>query len=105
MNRRSVENLPGQSKQISPEDEFKLQPLHVISCNIRSLLGKIGELSHLLEMFDVHVVCIQETWLDASVQSPALPNFRIISRRDRSNGPNRGGVLTYARNDMNSCFS
>ena len=72
------------------------------SCTIRSLLGKVGELTHLLVSLDVHVVCVQESWLDASVENPVLPNYVVVSRRDRCPGPNRGGVITYARQDLNN---
>ena len=45
---------------------------------------------------------MQESWLDDSVPSFVLPNFVKILRRDRSKGPNRGGIITYARSDVNN---
>ena len=64
--------------------------------------GKIDELSCVVKANDVHIVCVQESWLDASVPNPVLPNFVIVSRRDRSQGSNRGGIITYARSDVNN---
>ena len=34
--------------------------------------------------------------------NPVLPGFVKVSRRDRRQGPNRGGVITYARVDVNN---
>ncbi len=39
--------------------------------------------------------------MDASVESPSISNYIVISRRDRSDTPNRGGVLMLARQDFN----
>ena len=100
--RRSSETNPGESRQESPPDEFRLQPLHVLSCNIRSLIGKIAELYHMLEVLQIHILCIQETWLDESMPNPAIPNYHIIGRRDRNASDNRGGVIVYARLDVNN---
>ena len=38
--------------------------------------------------------------MNASIEEKQMPNYRIISRRDRSEGENRGGVATYARVDV-----
>ena len=100
--RRSREADPGESRHESPSHEFRLQPLHVLSCNFKSAMGKLGELRCLVEQRDIQIICIQESWLDASVEDPELPNFYVVGRRDRSHGPNRGGVITYARVDCNS---
>ena len=65
-------------------------------------MGKIGELRCFLEDHDIHIVCIQESWLDASIENPVLPNYYVVARRDRSEKANRGGVITYARQDFNN---
>ena len=44
---------------------------------------------------------LQETWLDASVEHVNIPGYKIISRRDRHENENRGGILTLAREDFN----
>jgi hypothetical protein len=100
--RRSQEEVSGQSRHESPPHEFNLQPLHMLSCNIRSLMGKIRELRCFLEEHDIYIVCIQESWLDASVENPVLPNYYVVARKDRSHKANRGGVITYARQDFNN---
>ena len=44
---------------------------------------------------------VQETWLDASHGQIFIPNYKVVSRRDRKNETNRGGILTLSRNDFN----
>ena len=55
-----------------------------------------------LENLQPHIVMLQETWLDASVESVNVPGYTIISRRDRSKTENRGGVMTLCRSDFNA---
>ena len=69
--------------------------------NIQCLCARLAELSHHLDMYRPHVVCIQETWLDKSIKDPIVPGYNVCSRRDRHAGNNRGGVLTLVREDFN----
>ena len=62
----------------------------------------IAELEVALKRLRPQIVMLQETWLDASTESPRIEGYRIISRRDRSASPNRGGILTLVRNDSNA---
>ena len=55
---------------------------------------------HLLQLRP-HIVFLQETWLDAPVESVTIANYRIVSRKDRKDTTNRGGILTLVRNDLN----
>ena len=73
----------------------------VYSVNIRCLKSHLSELCFHLEEQKPHVVCIQETWLDKSTKEIEVPGYQVISRRDRHEGENRGGVLTLSRNDFN----
>ena len=68
--------------------------------NIRCLLSNFAELSHQVKELSPHVILLQETWLNASIEEVLLPNYKIVARRDRSDGENRGGILTYARTDI-----
>ena len=49
-----------------------MQPLIVLCINIRSLMGKLGELVALVERLEVNLIFIQESWLDASVVNPVM---------------------------------
>ena len=74
----------------------------IYSINIRCLLSHLAELEFHLIKHRPHIVLIQETWLNESIESVAIRGYRTISRRDRKAGQNRGGVLTLARHDFNS---
>ena len=69
--------------------------------NIQCLLARIDELAAQLELHQPHVVCLQETWLDASTKDVTIPGYEVISRRDRHDGENRGGIMTLKRSDFN----
>ena len=68
-------------------------------------MGKLGELIALVEKLEANVIFIQESWLDASVVNPVIPNSSVLSRRDRSEKSNRGGVIIYARGDLNNVMA
>ena len=63
--------------------------------------ANLTELEFHLASLQPHIVLLQETWLDASVESVSLVGYMVVSRRDRSADTNRGGVLTLARHDFN----
>jgi len=48
-----------------------------------------------------HIVLIQETWLDESTEHLEVPNYNLVSRRDRKATANRGGIMTLQRQDFN----
>ena len=52
-------------------------------------------------MHQAHVVLIRETWLDRATESVDVPGYVQVSRRDRKDGANRGGILTLQREDFN----
>ena len=63
---------------------------------------KTGELCHLMVAEKPHIVMIQETWLkpqklDSDISIPGY----VIYRKDRVDAE-RGGVLTYCRQDLNA---
>ena len=69
--------------------------------NIRSLRAHKAELESHLEALHPHLVLLQETWLDKSHEEIQLMNYVLVSRRDRSDTDNRGGIVTYRRSDFN----
>ena len=81
----------------------------ILVVNIQGLLvfnkdgvrANLTELEFHLASLQPHIVLLQETWLDASVESVSLVGYMVVSRRDRSADTNRGGVLTLARHDFN----
>ena len=91
--RSSPENVGGESPTNLP---FALhsQPLNILCINICSILSKLDQLCYVLRTLDIHLVAVQETWLDASTTEVDVPGYVVISRKDRSEPENRGGVLT-----------
>ena len=65
------------------------------------MLARLDELCFQLELHRPHVVCIQETWLDETHPEISMPGYEVCSRRDRHEGANRGGIITFKRSDFN----
>ena len=84
------------------EYRFRTTAFEYVSLQCPIPLGQIEELVKMIEDHDIQIVLAQETWLDASIPNPHIPNFNIISRRDRSERPNRGGDITLARCEINN---
>ena len=70
--------------------------LLILNINIRCLRSKITELCYHLERLQPHILLLQETWLDSSIEDVVIPGYICISRRDRAESVNRGGIATYA---------
>ena len=68
-------------------------------------MGKRDELVAVVERLGVNLILIQESWLDVSTKNPILPGFLILDRRGRSGRPNRGGIIIYARRDLNNLIA
>jgi len=60
-----------------------LNGIFVYSVNIRCILAHLTELQYHVDLHRPHIVMIQETWLDASVEDVQLFNYEKVSRRDR----------------------
>jgi len=78
-----------------------LGEVSVYTVNIQCLLARLQELNFQLEMHRPHVVLIQETWLDDTTEAVTIPNYNVVSRRDRKRTANRGGILALQRQDFN----
>ena len=76
------------------------QKFSIYSINIRCLCSHLGELCAYLDSYQPHLVLVQETWLNQSIQNISIPNYVELSRHDRSSGENRGGVMAFARADV-----
>ena len=87
------ENMQSQRKH--------LEKIRVFMINIQSVRAHQAELSYHLQVERPHIVLLQETWLDASIEDVQIQGYDVVSRRDRSDSPNRGGILTLKRSDFN----
>ena len=82
------------------DSSYKSQPFLIYCINIRCLLSNHAELCYQVKVLTPHVILLQETWLNASIEEISIPGYRILSRRDRSVGENRGGIVSLARLDV-----
>ena len=78
---------------------FKSKGLHFVHVNARSLYPKLSEIRLLAHKCNIAVLCISETWLDASHtdESVEIEGYKVV-RRDRLT--HAGGVCMYIRNDI-----
>ena len=81
--------------------QMQRDSISVFVLNIQGLRAHVAELEFHLSRLQSQIVLLQETWLDASVESPSISDYITISRQDRAITANRGGVLTLARRDFN----
>ena len=93
--RRSVLAEAAPASSIQPDTCI----MHV---NIQGLLSHLAELTAYIRMCTASpdIVCINETFLDVSVEEVDLEGFVVVGRRDRGyNGDERrcGGVIVFAR--------
>jgi len=100
--RSSPQEVGGEFPTIQNPIDLHVQPLNLLCVNIQSVVGKLTELCYWLNHVGIHIACLQETWLDASVTALEVPGYEIIARRDRSSSPNRGGILVLCRTHVNN---
>ena len=87
------------------------QRLSILSVNIGSLLSlrRFARLRAVIDQYLPHIILLQETWLDDSVEDVEIPGYCIVpgSRHDRETGPKAGygGVLAHRRSDCNVIVS
>lgn len=74
----------------------------ILLANVRGLRSHCEELSAYLARLEERpcVVCLNETFLDASVAHISVPGYAVVSRRDRRDGRLGGGILTLVRADL-----
>jgi len=77
---------------------FQDQQFHILSYNVQGLLSHQAELSAVIRMTtpSPSLICLNETFLDASVEDVLLEGYIIVARRDRDDGRKCGGVAVYA---------
>ena len=68
-------------------------------------MGQRAELVAVVEELGANLIFVQESWPDASTVNHILPNFIVLDRRDRSERPNRGGIIIYARQDLSNLIA
>ena len=80
-------------------NKFSPDLLNIIHFNVRSLLPKISEIHSYLTNKHIHIISVNETWLDDSVSDNeiSIPGFTVF-RKDRN--CQGGGVAFYIKNEL-----
>ena len=93
--------VSGESETVaSVLEAFSPQSIRIYSINIRCLLANINEVIHHVQVNKPHLILIQESWLNASIEQVHIPDYIIISRRDRKESDNRGGIIVFAQANL-----
>ena len=92
--------VSGKSETAISDTASTSQSLSIYSINIRCLLAHVAELSFHLSVHKPHIVLIQESWLNKSIEHVSIANYSLLSRRDRSDTENRGGIIAFVRSDV-----
>ena len=71
----------------------------MLQCNIRGYISHRAELEGQLRLRASlpQLVCLNETFLDDSVEDIKLGGYRLVSRRDRADGRAGGGIAVFAQ--------
>ena len=73
-----------------PINRWQLPSL--LNANVRSINNKVDELSVLVRDQQLDLVCLTESWLNASLPDIDIAGYKCV-RRDRCNGKRGGGVI------------
>ena len=71
---------------------------NLLNANVRSITPKVDELSTVLQINNIDIACLTETWLKDEISSDVVTVKGYVShRKDRSDGRRGGGVAVYVR--------
>ena len=72
-----------------------------MNVNVRSILTKIDELATVLQINNVDIACVTETWLcdEKPAELVDIENY-VCYRNDRRDGRRGGGVALYIKSNL-----
>ena len=78
------------------------EKFNIFFVNIRGFVSHPAELTGMLRLYIVlpEIVCLNETFLNRSIEDVELEGYSVVARRDRKDGRQGGGVLVFARRDV-----
>ena len=88
-----------QKCKLHHKNDLSTNLFNIVHFNVRSLLPKIEEVRNVFLNMYVHVICINETWLDSSVSDNEIniDGFTVF-RKDRTR--HGGGVAVFVRRKL-----
>ena len=91
---------PGEAGADSPCLPLQSQ-ISILHINVQSLMGHHAFLQGVLDIHCPTLLAVNESWLDVSHDSIVFAGYTLVSRRDRSTHPNRGGVCLFVHSLYN----
>ena len=81
---------------------FRRADFTVWHCNVQGFASSSAELAARVRLADTApvLICLNETFLDRSVEQVSMEGYAVVARRDRDTGQRCGGVLVLARQDI-----
>ena len=75
---------------------------HIFHVNIQGWLSHSAELTARVRLIDEKpdLICVNETFLNGTVENVFLEGYTVVMRRDRADGRNGGGILALARREI-----
>ena len=96
----------GEARALPPDAQLDLcEPFEftINLVNIRSLKKNADELTSRLTDLQPDLLAVNETWLDESVEDFALEGYTKVSRLDRRDGRQGGGIMLFAKDAFRNC--
>ena len=103
LDRRSRRAYAANSDETTEErhiwQDMKFRVLHV---NIRGWISHVAELVARLRRLQEKpdLICVNETFLDRTVEHLTLEGYTLVARRDRNDGRQGGGIAAFATSDI-----
>ena len=66
--------------------EYRYSPFNICTFNARSIRNKLVEISHFVELKNIQIFAVSETWLRPGItdNSISIPDFQTVFRKDRN---------------------
>ena len=96
--------------EAAPTASLGQNSFSILQCNIRGFISHRAELEGQLDVLAASavssskpfLVCVNETFLDESIENLQLGGYQLVSRRDRCDGRQGGGIALFAANEIAS---
>ena len=97
--RADVANSNETTEERHTWQDMKFRVLHV---NIRGWVSHVAELAARLRRMKEkpNLICVNETFLDRTLEHRTLEGYTLVARRDRNDGRQGGGIAALAASDI-----
>lgn len=87
-----------------PTSPFELAGFTILHVNVRGFISHQHELQASIRLMQPrpNIICMNETFLNQSVQQINLEGYVLVSRKDRPRAIHAGGIAVFAKRDVAS---